>query len=97
LSFAGTASSLIEISEEVSDWMKTDSTRASFGPVTDQRWEGFPITNLRGLVIQNRLRSFSIYANSGHLNLTFHSANFKDKQQFFLLREEIIINGFTMP
>jgi hypothetical protein len=31
---------LIEISENINDWIKTDSTNASFGPVTDQRWEG---------------------------------------------------------
>jgi hypothetical protein len=30
---------LIEIGDEINDWMKTDSTKASFGPVTDQRWE----------------------------------------------------------
>jgi hypothetical protein len=80
LSSSDAARPLVEISEEMNDWMKTDSTKASFGPVTDQRWEGFPKVKFKGVVIQNKILCFSIYSNSGHFNLTFNSDAFKDHQ-----------------
>jgi hypothetical protein len=78
---------LIEISENINDWIKTDSTNASFGPVTDQRWEGFPTAKFKGLVIQNTIRSFSIYSKTGLLYLTFNSEDFKHQESIYFFNK----------